>query len=63
MDGGKYTMLMPTKKKKAEVVKLISHRADFKARKVIRYKVGDYIRSLVGCHLWGRTESDTTKAT
>lgn len=44
MNGGKYTMLTLTKKKKkAEVVKLISHRADFKARKVIRNKVGDYI--------------------
>ena len=56
-------LTLTKKKKKAEVVKLISHRAEFKASKVIRNKVGDYIRSLVGCCLWGRTESNTIEAT
>ena len=45
MNGGKYTMLTLTKKKKKKKKSRsrISHRADFKAREVIRNKVGDYI--------------------
>ena len=29
----------------------------------LTYVICTLIGSLVGCHLWGRTESDTTKAT
>ena len=56
-------LLMQISKKKEQLLKIMNCRRKWQPTPVFLPGESQGQRSLVGCHLWGRTELDRTEAT